>query len=275
MTQKTREERNRIAKRRAVLFGTSSVIMFVSLMIGLWVMRGEELDSQGCPKDTGPTREVVLVIDTSDPLNAKHRAELERIMREMTEPGASGRHDRLAVRKGERLTIYRLGSTGDPTTPISEICNPGGNPQERGVFGGLTRGKLITEWRWEQFVTKTRGLFPDEESEAHPTSPIIETIAVISARHAPSRRAEYDVEPIHLIIISDLLQHTDKLSQYSTYPAPDTLRGELSTDLSNVVVSLFRLERDKYREFQTPEHYYWWADWVVAMGGKVVWQQPL
>ena len=275
MTQNTRIERNRIAKRRAVLFGVSTVVIFVALMSGLWVMRGVELDSQGCPKEQGPTREVVLIIDTSDPLNDKHRAELERIMREMTEPGTSGRHDRLAIREGERLNIYRLGGTEDPTTPITEICNPGGNPQERGFIDDLTTGKLITKWRWEQFVEVTQDLFPDEESEAHPTSPILETIAVISARHAPSSRAEDDVEPTHLIVISDLLQHTDKLSQYSSYPAPNTLRGELSTDLSKVVVSLFRLERDKYREYQTPEHYYWWADWVVAMGGKVVWQQDL
>ena len=275
MTQKTREERNRLAKSRAVLFGTSAVIVFVALMSGLWVMRGEELDSQGCPKESGPTREVVLIIDTSDPLNEKHKAELERVMREMTEPGASGRHDRLAVRKGERLNIYLLGTDVSPTIPVAEICNPGGNPQERGILDDLTTGKLITNWRWEQFVKVTQDLFPVQESEPHPTSPILETISVVTARHAPSSRALDDVEPTHLIVISDLLQHTDKLSQYSTYPTPNTLRGELSTDLSNVVVSLFRLERDKYREFQTPEHYYWWADWVEAMGGRVVWQQAL
>lgn len=275
MTQKTRKERNRIAKRRAVLFGASSVIIFVVLMSGLWVMRGVELDSQGCPKETGPTREVVLIVDTSDPLNDKHRAELERIMREMTEPGASGRHERLTVKVGERLNIYRLGSTGDPTTPIAEICNPGGNPQDRTIVDDLTSGKLISNWRWQQFVKMTQDLFPKEESDEHPISPILETIAVVSARHAPSSRAKDDVVPTHIIVISDLLQHTDKMSQYSSYPAPDSLSGELSTDLSNVVVSLFRLERDKYREFQTPEHYYWWADWVVAMGGKVVWQQAL
>ena len=275
MTQITRKERSNIAKRRAVWFGASTVVVFVVLMSVLWVMQGVELDSQGCPKDKGPTREVVLIIDTSDPLNDKHRAELERIIREMTEPGASGRHDRLTVREGERLSIYRIGSTEDPTIPIVEICNPGGNPQERGFLDDLTSGKLISNWRWEQFVKITKDLFPNEESEAQPTSPILETIAVVTARYAPSRRAGDDVEPTHLIVISDLLQHTVKLSQYSTYPAPQMLGGELSTDLSNVVVSLFRLERDKYREFQTPEHYYWWADWVVAMGGRVVWQQQL
>lgn len=275
MNPKTQKERNCIAKRLVVLFGTSFVVVMVALMSGCRFMQGVELDSQGCPKETGPTREVVLIVDTSDPLNDKHRAELERIMREMTEPGASGRHGRLAVKEGERLNIYRLGGTEDPTEPIAEICNPGGNPQERGFLDDLTSGKLISNWRWQQFVKVTQGLFPKEESEAHPTSPILETIAVVTARHAPSSRADDDVEPIHLIVISDLLQHTVKLSQYSTYPAPHTLRGELSTDLSNVVVSLFRLERDKYREFQTPEHYYWWADWVVAMGGKVIWQQRL
>ena len=65
------------------------------------------------------------------------------------------------------------------------------------------------------------------------------------------------------------------LSHYKSYPNPEEIPRELRTDLSRVLVSLFRLERHKYEVYQTPEHYYWWTDWVEAMGGKVVWQQAL
>ena len=275
MSRETREERKAKARRRAKVFGIGTALGVAALMGVLWNKKGEGLDAQGCPKKSGPSREVVVLLDTSDPLSDKHNAELGRILREMTSPLASGRHGSLAVREGERVTFYLLNSTGAPETPIAQICNPGGNPEERQATKAFTEGGVITRWRWEQFVKKLGSLFPDDEGEAQPQSPILETIAVIIPRHASSRRAEKDAKPTHLIVISDLLQHTGKLSQYRSYPPLESLGAELSTDLSRVEVSLFRLERQKYAKYQTPEHYYWWTDWVEAMGGRVVWQQAL
>lgn len=275
MNQETREDRMAKARRRAKWFGIGAVLVVVALMIWLWVMKQEGLDGQGCPKKSGPSREVVVLLDTSDPLSDKHKAELRRILREMTSSAASGRHGSLAVREGERVTFYLLNSTGAPEAPIVQICNPGGNPEERQAIETLAEGGIIKQWRWEQFVKAVEALFPAAEGEAQPQSPILETIAVITPRHASSRRAEKDAKPAHLIVISDLLQHTGKLSHYRSYPAPESLGAELSTDLSRVEVSLFRLERQKYAKYQTPEHFYWWTDWVEAMGGRVAWQQAL
>ena len=174
------------------------------------------------------------------------------------------------------MTLYRLESTELPERPILQICHPGGNPEEKLPVGEkLTKGTVITEWRWERFVQVIEAMFPAEAREAQPSSPILETIAVITARHAGSRRAAKSVKPTHLIVISDLLQNTEMLSHYKPYPKPEEIPRELKTDLARVEVSLFRLERHKYENYQTPEHFYWWTDWVVAMGGKVVWQQAL
>ena len=275
MTRETREERRVKAGRRAKAFGIGAVLVIGGLVIALWTMKGEPLDPQGCPRKSGPSREVVVLLDTSDPLSAKHRAELGRILREMTSPAASGRHGALVVREGERVTFYLLQSSGAPEAPVDQICNPGGNPEKRRPIETITEGGVITQWRWEQFVKRVETLFPAEESEAQPQSPILETIAVITARHASSRRAEKDARPTHLIVISDLLQHTGTLSHYGPYPDPKSLPRELVTDLSRVEVSLFRLERQKYAKDQTLEHYYWWTDWVEAMEGRLAWQQTL
>ena len=274
MNRASRAARRAKAKRRARTFAIVAVLVVAALMGGLWTQKGEGLDGQGCPKNSGPSREVVVLLDTSDPLTDKHKAELSRILREMTSPAASGRHDALAVREGERVTLYRLESTGVPERHIAQICHPGGNPEERQAIE-VTEGGAITQWRWEQFVKTIEALFPAKESEAQPTSPILETIAVISPRHASSRRAEKGAKPTHLIVISDLLQNTQMLSHYKPYPSPREIPRELRTDLSRVEVSLFRLERHKYEPYQTPEHFYWWTDWVEAMEGKVVWQQSL
>ena len=275
MNRESRAERMTKARRRAKTFAVVAVLGVALLIVALLTQKGQDIDHQGCPKKTGPSREVVVLLDTSDPLGDKHKAELSRIVREMTSPSASGRHDALAVRKGERVTIYRLESTGAPDTPIAQICHPGGNPEERRRFEELTKGTVITEWHWEQFVKVIEAMFPAEERVAQPSSPILETIAVISARHASSRRAAKGAKPTHLVVISDLLQNTELLSHYKPYPNPEEIPRELRTDLSRVEVSLFRLERHKYENYQTPKHYYWWTNWVEAMGGRVVWQQAL
>lgn len=260
---------------RARTFGIVTVVVVVALMAGLWWMRGEGVGPDGCPKKSGPSREIIVLLDTSDPLNDKHRADLDRILREMTDPEASGRHTALAVRAGERVSFYELSSTGPPESPLEQICNPGGDPERRRWIDYLTKGSVIDKWRHDRFVRKIEGLFPKKDGPPQPASPLLETIAVITARHAPSGRANHDTKPAHLIVISDLLQHTSMLSHYGPYPKPDSLPRELRSDLARVEVSLFRIERHKYAKFQTPEHYYWWTDLVEVMKGRVVWQQAL
>ncbi len=238
---------------------------------------GERLDQQGCPAK-GPTREVVVLFDASDPLTPKHGAEIDRILQEMLDPSRSSRHGELAVQEKERVTVYVLQSSAMGLEPTKQICHPG-NPADRSWVDYLFTGELIARARWDRFRRELAGavvgLFPEDGPVSEEESPILETIAVITARHAESERADDQSVPTHLVIVSDLLQHTGRLSHYETYPEPDRLPRELATDLSRVEVSLFRLEREQYAPFQTPEHFYWWTDFVEAMKGIVVWQQPL
>ena len=277
MNRKTREQINTTSIRRARTFGVVAILFVVVVGVFLWKLKGEGLDSQGCPRESGPKREVVVLVDASDPLSDKHKSELGRILRELTESATSGRRDVVAMDEGERVTLYVLETTPVPKK-IKQICHPG-NPAVRPWYAALIEGKLIADQRFRDFK---RGLvddvlrhFPDVETEARAESPILETIAVITARHAWSQRADTDARPTHLIVISDLLQNTAMLSHYRPYPKPNMIPRELGTDLSRVEVSLFRLERHKYEQFQTPEHFYWWTDWIENMEGKVVWQQPL
>ena len=238
---------------------------------------GERLDPQGCPPD-GPTREVVVLFDASDPLTPKHRAEIGRILEEMLDPSRSSRHGNLAVREKERVTVYVLESSAMDLQPAEQICHPG-NPADRSWVDDLLTGGVLARARWDLFRSElggvVAGLFPEDGRLSGEESPLLETIAVITARHARSRRADDQSGTTHLVIVSDLLQHTGSLSHYETYPHPDQVPREMTTDLSRVEVSLFRLEREQYAPFQTPDHFYWWTDFVEEMGGVVVWQQPL
>ena len=195
----------------------------------------------------------------------------------MLDPSRSSRHGKLAVREKERVTVYVLESSAMGIEPAEQICHPG-DPADRSWVDGLMSGGVIARARWDRFRRELGGvvaeLFPEDGQLSEKESPILETIAAITPRHAGSQRDDQSART-HLVIVSDLLQHTGSLSHYETYPNPDRMPREMMTDLTWVEVSLFRLEREQYAPFQTPEHFYWWTDFVEAMKGIVVWQQPL
>ena len=95
--------------------------------------------------------------------------------------------------------------------------------------------------------------------------------------HVPGKRGD-GIFKVHLIIFSDLLQNSPRLSHYGTYPDASSMRKharDLFTDLTDVRVSLFRLERPKYVKWQTEHHYYWWTEFIQEQGGQIEWQDTI
>ena len=259
-----------------------------SIMLPLWVgalllvgvvafyqfgTRVPETDDRLCPKATGPVGATVLLLDTSDPLTPKHRAELERLAGQT----ASEHAGRMGIAPGELLAVYEL--TQDPGAPkrLIEVCRPLKNPKDRVWRDDIHQGRRFAERDWEHFEDALANGFPERESEAQPTSPLLETIAVLAARHAPGKRGDERFK-VHLVVFSDLLQHSPRLSHYGPYPDARDMRRrarDLLTDLTGVQVSLFRLERSKYAKWQTERHYYWWTELVQEQGGQIEWQDSI
>lgn len=256
---------------------------FVALPL-LWLLATAcaRLDENLCPRDKVPQRTTILVLDTSDPLTTKHRAELKRLVEEMQASGAKGN---LHVATGEMLVAYELAENLETLQPVLKVCNPGQRPEEWGWQQELTQGKQIALRQWRRFRDSVETLFHEAEADtSRPRSPLIEMLGVLVPRHAPSRRAATSDEAprTHLILFSDLLQHSAALSHYGSYPAAAAIRTTnglraLQTDLTGVDVSLYRLERSRERDarWQTRDHYYWWTELIQSFGGRVVWQDSI
>ena len=236
------------------------------------------LDDDLCPANEEPSRTTVLLLDTSDPLTPKLREELQRLVEELTGSKGSG-EDGFLVAPGEALIVYELPQDLSGIDPVIRVCNPGGDPDDWGIRDGLTKGQEIAIRRWKQFLAAVEPLFDRAAAPPQARSPIIETLGVIVPRHAASQRnAAADTPPVHLILYSDLLQHSENLSHYGTYPSPAEVKKNLrhlQTDLSGVEVSLYRLERSGDIRWQTTDHYYWWTKLIQEFGGKVVYQESI
>ncbi len=244
------------------------------------------LDHDLCPIDPKPQHTTVLLVDTSDPLALKHREKLRTLIRELQDPSdAEGNYASHKIEPGEELVVYELAADLAELEPAIRVCNPGGNPDTRTIVDDLTSGRTIELRRWNDFRARLERLFDQQGQSTLPRSLILETIGVVTARHASSLRAlDQNTHRMHLILYSDLLQHSSAggLSHYGPYPQPEALLTQaglrhLKSDLSAVDVSIYRLERNSIdaARWQTKEHYYWWEDLVHTFGGQVIWIESI
>ena len=275
MRRDARRKAEAKAHRRKIMW---PVIVGVLLLIGAVAFYyvgtpAPETDDRLCPKATGPVGATVLLLDTSDPLTPKHRAELERLASQV----ASEQVGPMGIAPQELLAVYEL--TQDPGAPkqLTEVCRPLKSPKGSNWLDDIHRGRRFRERDWKHFEDMLRNAFPEHEGEPQPTSPLLETVTVLAARHAPGKRGDERFK-VRLVIFSDLLQHTPRFSHYGRYPEAKDMRHccrDLLTDLTSVRVSLFRLERSKYEKWQTERHYYWWTELILEQGGKIEWQDSI
>ena len=233
--------------------------------------RAPPLDDRGCPKDTGPVGATVLLLDTSDPLTPKHRAELGRLGGQI----ASEQAGPLGIAPGELLAVYELTQDPGAPKPLVQACRPFKHPKDRTWRDDIHQGRRIAEGDWSRFEDALANVFPERQGQPQPNSPLLETITVLAARHLPGKRGNPEFK-VRLVVFSDLLQHTDRFSHYGPYPDAKAMRREardLVTDLTGTSVSLFRLERPRYAQWQTKQHYYWWTELILEQGGQIEWQE--
>ena len=273
-----RDARRRAEAKRHWQSTAFPLVAIAFLLIGVVVFyqagtRVPETDDRLCPKVAGPVGATVLLLDTSDPLTPKHRAELERLAGQI----ASANVGRMGIAPQELLAVYEL--TQDPGAPkqLIEVCRPLTSPTDRTWRDDIHQGRRFAERDWERFEDALTNAFPERESEPQTTSPLLETIAVLAARHVPGKRGDERFR-VHLVVFSDLLQHTSRFSHYGPYPDAEEMHSsarDLLTDLTGVRVSLFRLERPKYSKWQTEHHYYWWTELIQEQGGQIEWQDSV
>ena len=269
--------RRRHSKKRPLRRFAASAVAALPLAAGAGCS-DVRLDENLCPRDRAPARTTLLLLDTSDPLTPKHRAELRRLVGELQDPAAD-----LPVAPGEKLIAYEIGQDLNALKPVLEVCNPGEHPDEWEWWQQLTRGRAIDMQRWYRFRERLEALFDQIEARpAQTSSPILETLSVIVPRHAQSRRAASSrrAAPTHLIVFSDLLQHSETLSHYGAYPEAEAIRktpglSALQTNLAGVALSLYRLERGRDARWQTRGHYYWWTGLAQSFDATLVWQESI
>ncbi len=212
-----------------------------------------------CPPD--PDSLTVLLVDVTDPLNLPQRQDflnqLDRLRNSIP------RHGKLSVVKVDATSSRLL-------TPVIERCNPG----TAADLDDYTGNPKALQEKWEKGFRDPLNRAFSELSAASGAdrSPVFESVQSIALTEFQTAQAQG--KPRRLVLASDLLQNTDRMSFYGGLPTPEAVIGSdafraFRTDLSGVSVEIWMLQRLDGKQTQPRALPELWEILIREQGGTV------
>jgi len=212
-----------------------------------------------CPVD-GPTGLIVLLVDTTDPLNPIQQADLKNQLERLKD----------GMPQYYALEVYTVSEPKDGLLkPLgARVCNPGNGRDA----SELTSNPRLIKERWEKrFSSPLEDLFtkmlvvpPAKES------PIFESIqsVAVTAFGGLSESTSHRT----LVIVSDMLQNMPEYSQYHEIGSFQQIQHSayyqrIKPDLRGVDVELYYIRRDQ--NVKADKHILFWQDYFAAAGATL------
>lgn len=228
-----------------------------------------EVDPESlCPTECKLSKVTAILVDTTDRIGAISRADILSRLGDLA--GSSQSREKVLI---YRTTPVYAGpeNDGNPFPPIHTVCNPG-HPEEANV---LLQNPAVVLRRFEEFRHRLSTVFSDLINRGEPAdeSPLMENVQAISVTELA--RLENAQTPKWLILISDLLQHSENLTLYGGLPDPDDFAGTsggvaLRTNLQDVHVEVLFVERREHDRFgSTRLLINFWDRWIDDQEGEL------
>jgi len=239
--------------------------VLLGLLVAYVIGTGNSTDPlTHCPPGD-PAAVSMVLVDASDPLDGVQAERAKAtIISEMKAMPARGRID-----------IY-LADTADGSlkAPTYSLCNPGAPDQFTGIINDASAVRKAFEDDYLKAVDDTMSNLL--QAKELPSSPIIESLR--SAATKSFARLDSKV-PLHITVISDMVQNSSLLKQKALPESQGDLRDEFDqfaksaswpralVDLHRADIEIVYVSRPKYRAFQGIGHLAWWEKYFDAMNG--------
>lgn len=195
-----------------------------------------EIDKKSLCPTSGVTSVTALLIDATDKLSIQQKQAFSNAFQSLRE----------SMPVHGRLDLYFIHSAQTSLLkPVVSLCNPGHGSEISSLVGNPKH----VEQTWQEGFSKPLEREISQLLEASPEkeSPILESIqsVVLTSLSEPSLKNK----PKNLILVSDLMQHTQNLSLYRGATAIDgyfqskTFEG-LKIDLRDINMSVWMLGRE-------------------------------
>jgi hypothetical protein len=217
-----------------------------------------------CPMK-GPTGHLVLVVDTTDPLNFTQAQAFTTLVEELIDS---------QIAPGELLSVFVLGEDHTQTAaPVFEKCNPGKGEGKSGLTDNISR--LQKQFK-ESFQGPLLALVPKlQATVSAKSSPIFEMIQIASIngfrKHPIEGRRR-------LVIVSDMLHNTPQFSMYGGHDDYQKFRSsvygqKMQSDLKGAETELHYIMNTP--QLQTRRHLKFWEDYFLNAGARLVAVRPM
>lgn len=256
--------RQRKLKKKKRL-GYSAIAVSALLVVGAawYVFAGpssKSLDSKLCPSEEGPSSVQVVIVDATDPYNPVQWQNVKNRLLSVKEN----------VPKHGLLSIFSVTKDLQRTLrPEVELCNPGSG-EDLSIW---TDNPELARRKWrEGFIGPVDStLSAINFGEPRSRSPIMEAIQA-----AKARVGAYDTSDRKLLIVSDLMQHSEAYSQYGTQPPNyDSFEStaaarKLGADLSGWEVEILYARRSGTEsQVQGRSHVDFWDRYFMENGATL------
>jgi len=261
-----RARRERGDKATGILLGIAGIVLIAALAGGAWWLRKvkEPLDADNCPR-SGPKAVHVIMIDRSDPMSGQQaQAVRQRVEKLKNEAGF-----------GTRFDVYTFeGDAKNEMRPIVRVCAPG-RPEEANE---LIENPEFVRRRYEERFSQIldRSVTELLKVSTLPNSPIIESLkAAALTSFGPLTAGQV---PLHVTLVSDMVQNTAMLSQFRSEPnfpqlAKSPAWTSLQPDLKGADVDILYLVRPEARRgvavIQSRGHQLFWEQLIAASDGRL------
>jgi hypothetical protein len=215
-----------------------------------------QVDDELCPVD-GPVGVRIVLVDTTDPLS-------------LTTLVDSKNHLKSAIgdaKVGERIEIFTLSEKAGELEQSFAGCKPD-DGSDANIL--LQNPRLIKHDWQEKFAKPMEGVQEDiGKSHGGNQSPIMAAIQSIKLKAFD--RFKDPAIPKKLIVLSDMIEHTQSFSQYRSGTDFAAFKKspayhEFMTDLTGVEVQIWLVDRG-LPQFRNSAHMDFWLNWVHGNRG--------
>lgn len=250
------------------------MVVGVALIVGLgalswWVKTNKvALGADNCPLK-GPTAIHVIMIDQSDSISGQQSQQIREYLSSVKKQAGFG----------TRFDIYTFeGNTADELRPKLSICAPGKPEEANELIENPERIKRLYDQKFSAQIDAALEKLLNASSL--PTSPIIESIRAASITSFGSAD---DTVPLHLTLISDMIQHSAAFSQFRSESnfellSKSTAWPTLKPPLRGAETDILYLLRDAKRNgkpIQNRGHQEFWEHLISSSGGQLASVRPL
>lgn len=265
-----RGKRPRRADRgsRSVLLGVALFVVVGAGIAAMFLLRPEAVprDAETMCPEAGPSRVTAILVDSTDRVGAVSRAD---ILGQLDDLASGSEPDEMIVAYESQPISEAIGS--DPLPALLTVCNPG-DPDTANEL--IQSPALIRKRLEERYREPLERLFQDLLDRLRaPSSPLMENVQAIAVTLL-SRRS-YDAAPKRLILVSDLLQHSDNLTFYDGLPEYAAFLGSpgadaLGADLGDIEFEVFLIQREIHESLGGARGVLsFWERWIAEQGGEL------